>query len=1086
MDRTDLKSLPTEMMPDASSDGVSFSPLDLAALPTSHPSSMLVMDKHIAHAAFYNRKPTLLRLDVLPFLLLYALLLALAYPALHYELTLPSSEPPPPAVVTPAPLLSMLKNDTGDDDLLSASSSFEDDAPATVTAGPPLPPSPPIVHFYAMYALPLAVMVHLVTFLSAYWYIKFNTFLRFASASSSPLSSEVIRILPAAHCGAPALCLLESGPIDGRLTTFFVFQKTKYLYTPASATNPACFIPLSYPTSLRLSAYLGSTGLSGAEVSAGLAKYGSNVFDIPMPLFIDLFIEHAMAPFFLFQILCVLLWCLDEYWYYSLMTLFMLVSFEATVVKRRLKHLEYVRDMRVPPFKLWLHRDGQWQERMSNDILPGDLVSMTRTVGDSVCPCDMLLVSGQAVVNEALLTGESVPQVKEAVDLNDGDVLLQLSKQHKRHALYGGTKLLMTSHKENADVAASTAAVKPAPDGGCVCYALHTGFSSGQGRLVRTILYSTERVSVNNTESLLFILFLLVFAIIASAYVVYHGLQDEGRSRYRLMLNAIMIITSVVPPELPMELSLAVNTSLMQLAGQQVFCTEPFRIPLAGAVDVCCFDKTGTLTADEFKVSGIAGVAGEALQDAKAVSDEVKWVVAGCHSLTHIPDAGLVGDPLEKAAFNAIGWTYTAADLAVSDSGKQRIRIVQRYAFTSTLKRMSCVIALDHDSGSPLRVVVKGAAEVMEAMFSVVPSHYTACHQSYARQGCRVLALGYRVLKLRDNAAERKVARELKREDVEKGLTFAGFLVLQCPLKPDSADVIRHLMDSSHEVVMITGDNTLTACSVARQLSIVTRDVVILSHLPDGDVAWMDVDNQRVAAFDRSFSLPHLQSLAATYDLCVSGEAMEHLTQHERLTADQLGALIPFVRVFARASPDQKELVLTRLKLAGRVTLMCGDGTNDVGSLKQAHIGVALIGEDTSARKKPAADGKDADEKKVAITAPALSLKSAPPLSKFQQAMQMTRRVQQEQTVAERASGRQWSAAERSGWIKKRFSDEMRALQAQALADEPPPIRLGDASIASPFTSKVPYITSTVHIIRQGRCTLVTTLQMFNILGINW
>jgi manganese-transporting P-type ATPase len=112
---------------------------------------------------------------------------------------------------------------------------------------------------------------------------------------------------------------------------------------------------------------------------------------------------------------------------------------------------------------------------------------------------------------------------------------------------------------------------------------------------MRKILFATERINVNSRETFLFIGVLLVFAVVSSAVVLHGGLFDESRNQFKLVLHCIMIVTSVVPPELPMELSLAVTNSLQALVQGLVYCTEPFRIPFAGRVSVLCFDKTGTV-----------------------------------------------------------------------------------------------------------------------------------------------------------------------------------------------------------------------------------------------------------------------------------------------------------------------------------------------------------------------------------------------------------------------------------------------------------------------------------------------------------
>lgn len=126
----------------------------------------------------------------------------------------------------------------------------------------------------------------------------------------------------------------------------FVYQRDTYIYDSAKKA----FAPLPYPCNDKplLSSFEGKpSGLLSASnlakdkslskadagsIEALSALYGKNEFDIPIPSFLALFAEHTTAPFFVFQIFCVALWCLDEYWYYSLFTLFMLVVFECTVV----------------------------------------------------------------------------------------------------------------------------------------------------------------------------------------------------------------------------------------------------------------------------------------------------------------------------------------------------------------------------------------------------------------------------------------------------------------------------------------------------------------------------------------------------------------------------------------------------------------------------------------------------------------------------------------------------------------------------------------------------------------------------------
>lgn len=143
--------------------------------------------------------------------------------------------------------------------------------------------------------------------------------------------ADCIRLIPAAHRGTGDIVPLhKKNPSDPKSYTFS-YQRDTYIL---KSESPIVFAALPYPSSARpqLSSYHSPKGLQTKDVSELTSLYGKNEFNIPIPSFTALFGEHATAPFFVFQVFCVALWCLDEYWYYSLFTLFMLIVFECTVV----------------------------------------------------------------------------------------------------------------------------------------------------------------------------------------------------------------------------------------------------------------------------------------------------------------------------------------------------------------------------------------------------------------------------------------------------------------------------------------------------------------------------------------------------------------------------------------------------------------------------------------------------------------------------------------------------------------------------------------------------------------------------------
>mmetsp|Transcript_100697 Transcript_100697/g.285379 ORF Transcript_100697/g.285379 Transcript_100697/m.285379 type:complete len:1193 (-) Transcript_100697:154-3732(-) len=900
----------------------------------------------------------------------------------------------------------------------------------------------------------LPATLHVLLFLLTQWSVEVRCVVRFNRVALVENATH-IKVVPLVADSHKNYRLLLLPVIKEGSNLSILYQKKKFIYNESAGQ----WERLRFSITAELGTYLNSAGLTSQQASDAAKRYGLNMYDIPLPTFGELFQEHAVAPFFVFQIFCVLLWLMDEYWYYSLITLFMLILLEAQMVHRRRCDLSELRAMRIPPRPMSVYRDGNWRVVQSDMLLPGDIVALTRKA-DVSFPCDVLLMQGSVLVNEAMLTGESVPQMKVAPmlfpDSPELESPLDIKGIHKQHVVSAGTNIML--HQNTSKVKNFKKVPLSGTSPAAVGYVLRTGFDTTQGKLCRTILFSAERVTVSSREALYFLMILLAFAIGACFYVLHDGLVvaptrtgEPARSTFKLFLAVSHIITSVVPPEFPIMLSLAVNLSLVALVQKRTFCTEPFRVPLAGRVETCCFDKTGTLTLDSMEVDGVHGLEGGAAPPPPAPAKEesatdqleqqlpffTTAVMAACSGLT-VVEGEVVGDPLERAALHAIRWTMPGPDLVVSRAGKgaERLQVLCRFPFASELQRMS-VLVRHHGPGlghlqSPgatrteherVLALVKGSCEALRPRLREVPASFNGLQEKLAKSGLRVLCLAAKEMPI--EMARRDGIEQVDREDIESGLEFSGFLVLRNGIKPQTATTVRQLRRSYHRVVMITGDHPLTACQVAREVSMAEGSFLILglangasstTKTDDGDTVakstqleWRSLDDHSDKV--RPLSLDKLRDLTKRHTLCIPGWALAEVSE------EQLIRLAPMVTVFARVSPQQKEQIILALNKNSH-TMMVGDGTNDVGALKHAHVGVSLL----------------------------------------------TAEVQQS-SMKHAAEGRQQPDLLGDGGVQL--------------------VRLGDASIASPFTYKGDSIKCSLHILRCGRATLSTVLMMYKIMGLN-
>ncbi|KAL4433179.1 hypothetical protein ABPG74_010874 [Tetrahymena malaccensis] len=805
------------------------------------------------------------------------------------------------------------------------------------------------------------------------------------------------------------------------------------------------------------------------EIKQDTTNFDLNSLEIPIRKFADVFKDQIMEPFSFFQIFSVSLWLMDENRFYSLLTLFMLFMSAFTVVIQRMRTMMMLRQMKLQPQYINVLREKKWVKISSEELMPGDIVQIqtadsikaaenTNQISDEeylkqqipyahlfpqklfvtessnantfkYLPCDMLILSGTCVVNESVLTGESVPQIKDSIEKVHGDEILDLKNKHKNSVLFCGTEVIQTFPSDRYPES-----IRNRPDKqSCLAYVLRTGFDTSKGKLIRTVIFNNENVQIKQKDAFALIFVLLIFSIISSAYVLIHGLEDQERSKNKLFIRCILIITTVVPPELPMILTIAVNSSLLYLQRKKIFCTEPYRIPFGGKITMCAFDKTGTLTSDTLKFKGIVDNTQDfkALKGKSDVNIQAQCVLAGCHSLLQT-DKKLQGDPIETLFFEESEWTYNSGTKTAKKKGAE-CRIINMFPFKSDLKRMSTVVHWEGEGASKeYRVLCKGAPETIEQLLTEVPPNYVKAYKYYSKLGYRVLSLAYGKLNPDMNF------NDVERQDIEKNLTFAGLFICDSPLKFDTKQYITILQQAKYQLLMITGDNILTAVAVSNKLDFGPHDYLLLESKDGQNFVWIDSEEKERKA---NITLQELKDLCTKYTLCLIGPTIDVMIRKTPLDLQKI--IYKHVQIYARTSPAQKEHIIFTLRQAGEHCLMCGDGTNDVGALKKADLGIALVGikEDNPQERRQEKERKKKIQEEIKRD-----------YKKMMQYMKEEQEKKKNQSM---------------------FGDQIE-------------YKVGDACIAAPFTNKHSNsIRCVIILLRQGICTLVTTIQTYKILALN-
>ena len=654
--------------------------------------------------------------------------------------------------------------------------------------------------------------------------------------------------------------------------------------------------PLSTPHSLPPERVLAAlevdpeVGLTSDEVDRRLAEHGPNELPEeapPHPLIRFLGQFHNVLIYVLLAA-AVFTAALEEWIDSGVILLVVLVNAIVGFIQegKAAQALAGIRSLLSPTARVF--RDGEEVEVDAIQLVPGDVVLLES--GDRV-PADLRIIAAvQARVEEAILTGESVPVEKKPAPVAEAALPADQTSM-----AFSGT--LIAAGRLTGVVTATGARTEIGRIGKMV-----SGVEGVTTPLLRQIDQFGRQLSL---------------AIVGAAVLVFLvGWQLRGMAPGDAFMAVVALAVAAIPEGLPAILTITLALGVQRMASQNAIVRRLPAVETLGSVNVICTDKTGTLTRNEMAVErillpgGDLMVQGEGYEAAGQVLDAqgqpidpkdepaleaLARVAVLCNeaSLRTVDGVRSVqGDPTEGALL-VLGERLGLAP-------REARRTYRREAllpFESERRWMATVHR--HPSGAR-ELLLKGAPEQILPLCGV--SDWEGRTDAAAGDGYRLLALAH--------APDLPDGAEVSADDLERWvlseappLTLLGVVAIMDPPRTEAAEAVAQCQAAGIRVIMITGDHAHTARSIGARLGI--------------------------------------------------GDGARALQGHEVEEADDetLRDVLAHHDVIARAGPGHKLRIVQALQAEGAVCAMTGDGVNDAPALKQADIGVAMGIKGTEAAK---------------------------------------------------------------------------------------------------------------------------------------